>query len=707
MKLSLEEHIQHSREAASANKAKGNRHAELFTRMYSDPFHFFDELIQNAEDAYARKAGDETDCPVRFVTGDQYLDVLHRGIDFDEEDLKAITTFAGTTKTGHDEVNQIGKFGIGFRSVFAVTDHPEIHCGDWHFRIDDYEVLERIPSIAIPDGFSTLIRLPYRESDPAGIRKMIRKGLSRIRPTCLLFLEKISCIEICSSGKIQQKFYCSKKELADGILWTSLYTGPSSSSKKTADYLQLSRKADVVPGNISIAFACKTDKTTTSFYPVDETDLFVYFATLQESHLPFLLHAPFTTTPTREAIPFDKSAAPENLRLLKALSLLLSSSLYKIKTLGMLNASLFALLPLEAFTASDSLLLKGIREELIPALKSKRLIPADTNHYGTAAEIAVTPEPGIQQILDKSSLQRLFQRTYWLHNDFNAYPGMLRPMRDILGVREIDIRSLGFRIAVNPAWIQEKPHKWFPHFYALLASHPELWDSLHHHEHYSLRTKEIIRLNSGETVAPYNERGEAQVFLPQGKGRGKHDIHPNILNDPLALNFLELLGIRHRQLNIEEVHNIRADVHTTANQSGCRFPEPGRMQQLIEGLLQFSGDNGMKMLYAIAEAYSSAFIAENFTDWLLQPPPAGSLKRRLRKGVHEMLVFAAIREEGQHRYQMSATDWSALNTCDTAAGMLLLTIKKKQEVSAEWMPDAAERIKKGRITCDPVSFSFT
>ncbi|HOV11432.1 MAG TPA: hypothetical protein PLL90_06685, partial [Bacteroidales bacterium] len=59
MKLTLAEHIAKSRIIVAANKAKGNRHAEMFATMYAQPARFIEEILQNTEDAYARKkAGD-------------------------------------------------------------------------------------------------------------------------------------------------------------------------------------------------------------------------------------------------------------------------------------------------------------------------------------------------------------------------------------------------------------------------------------------------------------------------------------------------------------------------------------------------------------------------------------------------------------------------------------------------------------------------
>ena len=48
----------------------------------------------------------------------------HNGRTFDEADLRAITDIGEGTKAEDDE--QIGRFGIGFKAVFAYTETPRI-----------------------------------------------------------------------------------------------------------------------------------------------------------------------------------------------------------------------------------------------------------------------------------------------------------------------------------------------------------------------------------------------------------------------------------------------------------------------------------------------------------------------------------------------------------------------------------------------------
>ena len=77
--------------------------------LYPDSAHFIYELLQNAEDVDATE--------VSFTLSRESLIFEHNGRPFDEKDIYAITDIGDGTKS--DDVDRIGKFGIGFKAVFA------------------------------------------------------------------------------------------------------------------------------------------------------------------------------------------------------------------------------------------------------------------------------------------------------------------------------------------------------------------------------------------------------------------------------------------------------------------------------------------------------------------------------------------------------------------------------------------------------------
>ena len=98
---------------------------ELLGQLYSERAHFIFELIQNAEDAGATE--------LTFELFDDRLEVRHDGRPFNAADVRGICGVGQGTKA--EDLTQIGKFGIGFKSVYAFTDRPDAHSDEVGMRI--------------------------------------------------------------------------------------------------------------------------------------------------------------------------------------------------------------------------------------------------------------------------------------------------------------------------------------------------------------------------------------------------------------------------------------------------------------------------------------------------------------------------------------------------------------------------------------------
>ena len=122
----------------------------ILAGLYNDPSHFIYEILQNAEDAKATT--------VAFKLYNDRLVITHNGKAFDTKDIDAITGIGISTKK--DDVNTIGKFGVGFKSVFAVTQTPQIQSGTHNFKIKDF-VIPSLINDANENSNDTKITLPF------------------------------------------------------------------------------------------------------------------------------------------------------------------------------------------------------------------------------------------------------------------------------------------------------------------------------------------------------------------------------------------------------------------------------------------------------------------------------------------------------------------------------------------------------------------
>lgn len=118
--------------------------------LYPDRAHFIYELLQNAEDVGATEA--------TFTLRANEVSFEHNGRPFDEKDIRGITDIGEGTKVGKDD--EIGRFGIGFKAVFAYSETPQIWSGAFSFKIRDSVLPEAIS--AKPDlGDTTRFEFPF------------------------------------------------------------------------------------------------------------------------------------------------------------------------------------------------------------------------------------------------------------------------------------------------------------------------------------------------------------------------------------------------------------------------------------------------------------------------------------------------------------------------------------------------------------------
>ena len=156
-----------------------------------DEFSVFAELLQNGEDAYAQRAqlGMRMPSPcgisyryLRTDDGSRVLDVDHRGRPFNywqhgsrkdhafSRDVEGVLRSAGSFKPHTDARDNsnpdsvpIGRFGLGFKSVYLLTDVPQVHSGGWHFAVESGCLPKELPPpLDLPEDV-TRIRLPLRD----------------------------------------------------------------------------------------------------------------------------------------------------------------------------------------------------------------------------------------------------------------------------------------------------------------------------------------------------------------------------------------------------------------------------------------------------------------------------------------------------------------------------------------------------------------
>lgn len=162
--------------------------------LNSKESHFLLELVQNADDNHYAP-GDEP--ALTFRLNPQELAVSNNEIGFSPANVRALCSAGESSKK--NKVGYIGEKGIGFKSVFKVTDTPEIHSNGYHFRFDltdpedplGYVVPHWIDARADDGEGVTTVVLPARAGND-----FLPELLSDINATLLLFLEKLRLLTV-------------------------------------------------------------------------------------------------------------------------------------------------------------------------------------------------------------------------------------------------------------------------------------------------------------------------------------------------------------------------------------------------------------------------------------------------------------------------------------------------------------------------------
>jgi hypothetical protein len=515
----------------------------ILSGQYSDSSHFVYEIIQNAEDAKAKF--------VDFNLFPDRLEITHNGMPFNFKDVESITGVGLSTKT--EDITAIGEFGVGFKSVFAITQSPTIQSGDFNFTIKNFVV----PTINEETNFykNTSIILPFdHQPKTAGqIHTLVKSRLESLDLLTLLFLkriEKITWKESENSGLYER----TAEEQYKGVENLRRVKLKSSSLKK--EYLVFARPVSIEnqEHRVEIAYKLGIDKNgNENIVPSAPSKLFVFFSTNEETHLTFLVQGPFRTTTARDNIPFEDE---KNKMLIREIATLVGESLSVIRDLGFLDIDFLKVLPLTTdFITSKQKIYKAMSDKVAEKFKSNEpLIPSSRNKHCTAKEALLARSKDLTQLLDSSDTSILFKRTEWIDPDItrDRTPEIRNFFRNKLDVPEIDFET--FAKELTKDFLKNKDISWLKEFYKLLKEQRSLWRSKSDRQSAGIiRTKPIIRLENNEQLEPFDAEDKPKVYLPAKEKRKTHfpTVHEDIVADEESLSFLKELGIREPDLYAE------------------------------------------------------------------------------------------------------------------------------------------------------------
>ena len=376
----------------------------LLTQLYPDNAHFIYELLQNAEDPQATV--------VRFTLRSESVDFEHDGQRlFNLKDVESITSIGASTK--RDDPTQIGKFGVGFKAVFAYTNTPEIHSGKYHFQIHDLVVPEGVESH--PTDRTTLFRFPFdnQKKPKKQAVKEVQQGLIGLGDNTLLFLRHIRKIEYqLPNGRLGSQ-ECISDEHDDAHL--EIHASKPGDDETVSHWLRFQKDVEIKEDGqrkscqIAIAYRLEPVEDGTkkkpgwTIVPLDHGQVSIFFPAEKEtSNLRFHLHAPFASTVARDSV----RDCPANDQLRDHLADLVVESLESIRDRGWLTVDFLSVLPIPGDNLPE--FYEPIREAIVTAFQEQNLTPTRSGDHAPANTLYRGPAR-IQEVIGDDDLAFLIQ----------------------------------------------------------------------------------------------------------------------------------------------------------------------------------------------------------------------------------------------------------------------------------------------------------
>ena len=554
---------------------------------YPDTAHFIYELLQNADDALASE--------VTILLDHTSLIFKHNGsVQFSVTDVEnkaktqghinSITGIGDSTKGDKESTNKIGKFGIGFKSVFQYTDAPEVYDDHFHFRIVNYIVPERI-SADHPkrDDGETLFLIPFK--NPQAAYKEISAKL-KVLANCTLFLHNLSRIrwknlETKESKQFSKTITETFKSTRD-ILLEKLSLADYD---KHRDVLMFSRNVDLGEEGkhkIYVGYYLNPDGTI-------DTDVrpkvHCFFPTSETFNLCMVTHAPFLLVDNRQQI---KPREKVNALLVEELGKLAADTLCELRDLGLregkylLNANIEEIVCWDdasgyhySWRDVDRSLIQStaIIDPCLEKIKNAELLLSVDNKYLKGSQSYQVSPKSLASLISTEQLKQLRKTS----GEIGILCEALNELDFYCIDDDIELKSYftsDFAADITPEFMKAQTPAWINRLFTFLNN--EVRNSWNPEEKNPFfLNAPIIETRNGEWVSPFSE-GRINVYS-EGDPSEYNVISNAMLASKPAMKFLTDIGCKEP----DQLDHIINHVLTKYQDEEAEFPENEMIEDFI------------------------------------------------------------------------------------------------------------------------------
>lgn len=532
---------------------------------YPETAHFIYELLQNADDAEASNVDIMlfSDKLIFKHNGKKHFNITQTGIK-PPGDINAITGIGNSTK--EDTSNKIGKFGVGFKSVFQYTKAPEIYDDIFKFKIENYIVptlLENDHSLRKPG--ETLFVFHFKEPERA-YTDIVDRITNLHNP--ILFLSNLNKIKIYIDGSNKKSYVYTKeiifsKKYSDDI--TLQHIRLSSPEDNSSIFLFSSKvniwyKKEKSNHNIYVGFFY--DEENKYLITNKTQNVFCFFPTKENFQTCYVCHAPFLLTDNRQNL---KPGEETNIFLIKSLATLAANAVLHLRDYGeenksfIINENILDILP--SYTPIydydyrykyENIWEEPIQKAFDNILEDECVYLSRNNIYLNKYNAYTGTPKELVELLSAEQLQELTKREEDV--DFLKWEiiNKLNELKRVLdGNCDNDYTSSRFAKDITSQFMEHQDFKWVSKFYTFLrTAAPKLWkvagnESKREWVSLPFRNAPIIKTQSGNWVSPFVNHFTPNVFLPISKDDSSsyNFVNEEYFNDKLCQKFFNELEI--------------------------------------------------------------------------------------------------------------------------------------------------------------------
>lgn len=528
---------------------------------YPEAAHFVYELLQNADDAEASEVLIKVYPQKMYFkhNGKKHFDITDNSAKI-PGDINAITGIGNSTKG--DAQNKIGKFGVGFKAVFQYTDVPEIYDDIFKFKIEEHivPILLNKDHPERKDG-ETLFVFPFKNSDKS--YEDIVKRVETLKSP-ILFLENLENIkiEVEAKDKTKSVYEYSKKRLQsimykDGVFLTKyLLTNPKSDN----EVLMFGKNIDVIDDdkttNHTIYVAFYYNSTKKEIITRSKQDVFCFFPTKENFNTCYVCHAPFLLTDNRQNLKPNETI---NDFLVKELAKLATESILHLRDYGiserniLINENIVDIIPNYFTTSSHTTFWHNPKYERIfiesfnKFVECEKIFLSRSGKYLSKNNSFTGSPKDLVELLSPEQLKYLTKKNEDV--DFLKWELNKRIIDNDLIKNSYTAEHLATDITSQ--FMMKQEQKWVSKMYHYIKETARsLWnfspnETKKETAYKPFRKAPIIKLQTGDWVAPYTNTLTPNVFLPLSNTSNKeyNFIHEEYLNDENAKVFFTELGI--------------------------------------------------------------------------------------------------------------------------------------------------------------------